>query len=73
MVGATGIEPVTPTMSTQESLYLYVHNIVFKRYPVTENRIILVALNSHNLMSTAPTYLVAQVERECFAGVVQVQ
>ena len=29
MVGATGIEPVTPTMSTSESPVLYVHIIVF--------------------------------------------
>ena len=29
MVGATGIEPVTPTMSTSESPVLYVHITVF--------------------------------------------
>jgi len=32
MVGATGIEPVTPTMSTLESPVLYVHFIDFIEY-----------------------------------------
>jgi len=32
MVGATGIEPVTPTMSTPESLVLYVHTFDFIEY-----------------------------------------